>query len=102
MIIYSVTVNIDKNIEQDWIQWMKEKHIPDVMNTGCFLAFRITKLLEPAPYDENTVTYNIQYTAKNLDEYNKYQKSFAPALQKEHSERYAGKFQAFRTLLEIV
>ena len=102
MIIYSVTVNIDKNIEEDWVKWMKEKHIPDVMKTGCFSEFRITKLLEPAPYDENTVTYNIQYTAENLDEYNKYQMLYANDLQKEHSERYAGKFQAFRTLLETV
>ena len=32
----------------------------------------------------------------------KYQKEFAPRLQKEHSDRFANKFVAFRTLLEVV
>jgi hypothetical protein len=33
---------------------------------------------------------------------NTYQRDHAPRLQKEHSEKYKGKFVAFRTLLEIV
>ena len=37
MIIYNVTVNVEAEIHNDWISWMKEVHIPDVMNTGYFL-----------------------------------------------------------------
>ena len=29
MILYNVTVNIDKDVEQDWINWMKNTHIPE-------------------------------------------------------------------------
>ena len=37
MIVYNVTVNIDKNIVDDWLTWMKEIHIPEVMKTGFFI-----------------------------------------------------------------
>ena len=37
MIIYNVTVSIDKEIEKQWLDWMKNTHIPDVMNTALFL-----------------------------------------------------------------
>ena len=33
MIIYNVTVGVDKSIEADWLAWMKEVHIPDVIKT---------------------------------------------------------------------
>ena len=39
MIIYNVTVSlVDQTIHEEWLNWMKTKHIPDVMNTGCFLS----------------------------------------------------------------
>ena len=37
MIIYNITVSIiDQNIHQNWLKWMKEIHIPEVMDTGFF------------------------------------------------------------------
>ncbi|MCE3229382.1 MAG: hypothetical protein K0S32_3933, partial [Bacteroidetes bacterium] len=33
MFIYNVTVNISNDIHTDWLKWMKEIHIPDVMKT---------------------------------------------------------------------
>ena len=31
MIIYNVTVSLSPEIEKDWLNWMKSKHIADVM-----------------------------------------------------------------------
>ena len=41
MILYNVTISIDTSVEEDWLQWMKEIHIPDVMNTGLFIDNKI-------------------------------------------------------------
>ncbi|HLC82221.1 MAG TPA: DUF4286 family protein [Bacteroidia bacterium] len=98
MYIYNVTVNLDESAHEDWLKWMKEKHIPDVLNTGCFTENRILKVL----VDDEGVTYSVQYHFDTMEIYEKYQKEFAPALQREHSERYANKFVAHRTLLQIV
>jgi hypothetical protein len=99
MIIYNVTVNIENDVREEWLQWMKTKHIPDVMDTGYFIENKICKVLVD---EEQGTTYSIQYTCKNMDKLKEYQHHHAPRLQKEHTDRYANKFVAFRTLLEIV
>jgi hypothetical protein len=37
-----------------------------------------------------------------MDDINRYMQNFAPALQKEHKDKYHEKFTAFRTLLEHI
>ena len=101
MIIYNVTVNIEDEIHHDWLTWMKEVHIPDVMNTGCFVEHKICKVLSRQE-DEVGHTYAIQYTCETENHLTQYQEVFAPKLQKEHLNRYEGKFVAFRTILKIV
>ena len=34
MYIYNVTTNIDESVHDEWLHWMKEIHIPDVLATG--------------------------------------------------------------------
>lgn len=100
MIIYNVTVNIDNDIHSDWLNWMRDIHIPEVMATGSFVENRILKLV--GDEDSGGHTYAIQYTCESMETYNLYQEKFAPALQKAHADRYNDKFVAFRTLLEVI
>jgi hypothetical protein len=100
MIIYSVTVNIDDSVHDEWVTWMKEVHIPDVMATGYFLENRFAKVL--LSKDEGGVTYSIQYLCKNMADLQIYQGSHAPRLQAEVKAKFDGKFVAFRTVLETV
>jgi len=101
MIIYNVTINLDHSIHQEWLKWMKEKHLNDVMKTGMFTSYKFLKLLTKQS-DEEGETYAIQYFAENLEKYNQYQSEFAPALQKEGRDLFGDKFHAFRTLLEEI
>ncbi|NQX92876.1 MAG: DUF4286 family protein [Flavobacteriales bacterium] len=99
MLIYNVTVNVDEDTVEDWLQWMRSVHIPDVLNTGCFLECRLTKIMA---YEEGGKSFSIQYLAESKELFDQYQSVFAPALQAEHTDRYNGKFAAFRTLLDVV
>lgn len=99
MIIYNVTVNIEKDVHDEWLEWMKTKHIPDVMATGFFLENKLCKVLVD---EEQGITYSFQYTCKNMEDLKEYQRLHAPRLQKEVADKYANKFVAFRTLLEVI
>ncbi|MFN3343014.1 MAG: DUF4286 family protein [Flavobacteriales bacterium] len=99
MILYNVTVNIDEQIHEEWLQWMKDVHIPDVMRTGMFIENKICKILAES---EGGVSYSVQYLCKDMSTFKKYESDFAPALRKDHSDKYGGRFAAFRTLLEVV
>ena len=100
MIIYNVTVNIEESVEQEWLQWMKDTHIPDVLKTGMFLSSKMTHVLVEEQMGGKT--YSIQYTCENKETLDEYEQKYAPALQKDHNDKYQGKFVAFRTLLEVI
>ena len=99
MIIYSVTVNIENDVNDEWLAWMKSKHIPDVMATEIFTEYKMLRVITRDP-EEQGVSYNIQYTCPSMADLHQYQIKHAPGLQKEHQDKYEGKFAAFRTLLE--
>ena len=100
MIIYNVTVKIESDIQDDWLQWMRVTHIPDVLNTGYFKEAELRRVL--VEHEDGDITYAIQYKARNMASIAEYQKSEAARLQAEHTERYKGKYVAFRTLMEEV
>ena len=78
---------------------MKEVHIPEVLHTGLFIENKICRVLVE---EESGTTYSLQYTCNSVENYNKYIEEHARGLQQKHSNKFAGKFIAFRTLLEVV
>jgi len=98
MIIYNVTVNIDKTITKEWLEWIKE-HIPEVLATGKFKEAKLTKVLVE---DEEADTYSIQYRAFSREALDAYYTEDAERLKKEGIQRFADKMLAFRTELEVV
>jgi Domain of unknown function (DUF4286) len=98
-VLYNVTCSVDPDIHEEWLDWMMFSHIPDVMKTGFFIDNRICRIPE---YEENGVTYAIQYTCKNRQELERYFKQDAPRLQQDHASKYGTRVSAFRTVLEIL
>lgn len=99
MILYNVTVSIDERVKEDWLNWMRTKHVPDVMATGCFIESRISRVHGE---EQGGLTFAISYLCPSEEKYDEYQNRHAATLQKEHTDKYAGKFAAFRTLLTVL
>jgi hypothetical protein len=100
MIVYNVTINIDADVHNEWLKWMLEKHIPDVLATGLFLESRMSKMLIEEEGDG--ITYSIQYTLDSMEKMKEYEANHATRLRDEVTRKYEGKFGAFRTMMEVV
>ena len=100
MLIYNITTKVNWNIHEAWLIWMKEKHIPDVMNTGYFSDFRFARLLDID--EEEGPTYSNQYDAHSKEQYEEYILIHAPTLRKEVIDKWSNQIIAFRTLMELV
>jgi hypothetical protein len=98
MLLYNETIGVDKDIEQEWLLWIKEKHIPNALKTGLFLELKIFKVLHDQ--DDGTVSYSLQYFAESIDHVQQYLEVYAPVLIEEHRIKFLNKHVAFRTLLE--
>jgi len=99
MFLYNVTLILEDAAAEEWLQWMQDIHIPEVMATGLFVSNRLLKVVDSP---NEGVTYCTQYVVETLDNYNKYQETFAPALQAELNEKFKNRFVAYRSLMEFV
>lgn len=100
MYIYSVTIRLQKQSEQEWLDFMQKKHMRDVLDTGYFEKANMRKIVsEP---DADMIIYNIEYHTDHMEKYKDYARLAAPALQKDVSDRFAGKFTAERVVYEVI
>ena len=97
MIEYNITISLDNDIELEWLEWMKNHHIPKVVDCGIFQKAKIKKIIL-----QKEVTYAISYICDSIDKINEYQRKYAPSLQNEYIQRYGERTVVFRTLLEVV
>jgi len=100
MIIYNVTIKVEHAIAVDWLTWLKEEHIADVIATGCFTHATILHLIEAD--DTEGMTYAVQYNAENKAIYNRYIEQFAEGMRKKAADKWGAKFIAFRTVMQVV
>jgi hypothetical protein len=100
MLIYNVTINIDKSVHNEWLLWMRDKHLPDMLATGKFTHAKMVKVL--VEEDMGGVTYSIQYTTKDRQTLELYYKEDAERLRGDAQKLFPNKFVAFRTELEVI
>lgn len=100
MILYNITMNVDLRIEREFLRWMKDVHVPDVMATGLPVTSNVLKLL--TEIDNGGTTYTFQYWFQTMEDFVTYQSLHQPLLQQQVADRYADRYASFRTLLEEV
>ena len=99
MILYNVTVIMDEEIHDEWLSWMKNQHIADVMATSCFVSYRMLRVVD-SPNDG--VTYCMQYIAEDRQKYEDYKSNYASGLQASFPAKFADKYVIYRSLMEFV
>lgn len=100
MYIYNVTTNIDESVHDQWLKWMKEVHIPDVLATGKFLSAKMCKVL--VEEELGGITYSVQFTTLDKETLQSYYDNNASKLQLDAMKLFPNKFVTFRTELEVI
>ncbi len=101
MIIYNVTLSIEKEFETEVLQWMKDIHIPEVMQTNKFIDAKMFKILE-SPDESIYNSFAIQYSLHNWEDFESYEKEFAAVLREKTRETFGEKILKYRTFLKQV
>lgn len=99
MIIYNVTLSVEPGIEEEFIPWLKEVHIPEVLDTGLFIKAEFFRVIQDMS-SKTSNSYAVQYRLEDWGKFDLYQKEHAKALQQKTIEKYGEKVLAFRTFLE--
>ncbi len=100
MVLYNVTIKIEHSVAEEWVRWMQEEHMPELMKTGCFTEYKLFRLRDVD--EQDGITYSAQYFCNSMDDYSRYISDHATAMRGKGIERFKDKFVAFRTLMEKV
>lgn len=99
MYIYNVTTNIQEDVHDEWVKWMRTEHIPHMLKTGKFSRALMTRIM--VEEEMGGMTYSVQYTTESREMLGDYYKENAAELRAQ-SKRFEGKFVAFRTEMKVV
>jgi len=99
MYIYNVTINVEEAVHDQWLVWMQQEHIPEIIATGKFSKALMTKVL--VEEELGGITYSVQYTTDSQETLARYYAEDAPLLRSK-SKRFEGHFLAFRTELQVI
>jgi hypothetical protein len=99
MIIYNDTYILEDTVEQEWLTWMKEVHIPAIMATGCFSSHQILTVID-SPNDG--ITYCVQFIADTIENFQDYYRTHLFGFQELHQQQFAERFVLFNTLMKTV
>lgn len=100
MIIQNITYSINKDLEQDFLNWMQSVHIQNVMTTGFPKSFKIMRLL--TELENGGATFSVQYNFDNLNSFEAFEIGHFDDLNYEVDKRYRGKYVFFPSLLEEI
>ncbi len=100
MIIYNVTMKVDWSVAHEWLQWMQDIYIPEIIGTGCFQKHQFVQLMQ---IDETEgPTYAAQYFAKTLVDYDRYLQYYSSDFNNAISNKWGDKCIAFGTLMKVM
>jgi hypothetical protein len=97
--LYNATIGIDKELETEWLTWMKEYYLPKAMQSGAFTDYKIYKVLTHEEED-NSASYSIQHFSEGIDKIVHYLNNDGKVLIEELRNRYKDRHIVFNTLLQ--
>jgi len=100
MFIYNITTNVDESIHLEWLNWMKDTHIPDILATGNFHKALISEVM--VKEELGGITYSIQFTCDSKEKLEKYFLKDDQKMQNKVRKLFENKFGTFTTVMKIV
>ena len=97
---YNITYVVDPQHVDHWRLWMTREYLPKLMDTGCFLSYRLHKMIGLPNSDEPT--YNVQLLVENKSMLNQYQQKYESDHNQFLHRQFKNKLVEFRSTMAVV
>lgn len=97
MILYNITIKADLSIAKELKFWIKEDHLPQIMNSDKVNKVQLLKLLNVDVSDG--FTYCVQYHFDSMADYNLFKIDEDVAFRNEIMSRFNDKMVFFSSIL---
>lgn len=100
MLIYNITYLVADRETETWLQWIKEKIIPEMLAAEIFAKPQIAKVL--SNMDEGGSSYSVQFHCDSAYELDKWQQNNVGNLQEECTQMFGAEVLFFPTILKLI
>jgi hypothetical protein len=94
VIAYEVTVEVDEALAERYIAYMRDRHIPAVLATGCFAHAELDRAKE--------TRFRQRYLAQSLADLERYLEDHTTQLQKDYADHFPSGTRLTREIWEEV
>lgn len=98
MITYIVDVRVPVSRVDEWVDYVTNGHIADVVATGYFTSGTLARVRDPQELD--VAIFRVSYQCVSEEHLAAYRAQAAPALQAHHTARFGTDVVAVRTVTE--
>lgn len=98
--LYSLVIDIETSVHENWLEWVQNYYITEMLQTGCFEHCRISRLIEDE--DAGFKTYRLDYICPGIEAYKHYQTECAQDIERKMKRKFMGKFSSMSTLYDLV
>jgi hypothetical protein len=92
MVTYEVSASVESSVADNYEQFMKGKHLRDVLATGCFVSATLER--------GGAGKYRALYRARNRHDVDRYQRDHAAAVRQDFAEHLPTGVQLTREVWE--
>jgi hypothetical protein len=100
MLIVNTTYQVSEDCLTDWLFWVKNEYIPEVIKTELLVKPRLSKLMVEA--EPGNVSYALQFEVDTLDVLENWFERYGTEMQTVMGNRFRDKVMGFTTLMEVV
>lgn len=97
--ILSITYAIDPKIEQEWLDFAKNNHVPALEKSHNFQHIRFTKVI---PEEKMDTAFNLQLKFSDQNELNTFMQHHGNEIHQHLLKAFDGQMAMFTTLLKEV
>jgi hypothetical protein len=100
MLIYNITFLVADKVSQQWLQWVNDSHIPEMVASGYFTEPRLAKVL--SDHGQEGTSYAVQYHIADMQELGVWRRKFGSAMERNCASLFGEDVLLFTTVLELI
>ena len=100
MFIFNTTYLVSDRVHDTWLKWVKEEHIPFMMNSTLFTQPQVARVITSAK--EDGTSFSVQFHVRDMQTLKIWNKEFSLLFQNKCSDKFGSEVVFFTTVLELV
>jgi hypothetical protein len=100
MLIFNTTFLVSDKAQGPWLKWVREQHIPFMLESEMFSKPQIAKVLSIE--DQDGTSYSVQFQVLDMLTLENWHIQYAKVFERNFAEKFGTEVIFFATVLEVV